>query len=149
MGCLNQQLLPKFWAILLTRIDKWDGTHENEFGLVSNTKLNVIKLQRKKLVEKNWVICLVYMFPFWVKKCPKKSIFYNFTLTPARNLSLFKQFMYKHLKNLITFFQKMVWYTGVRATVHEILVIKISKQLLTQQKFNKVHQFQILISPKQ
>ena len=42
MGCLNQQLLPKFWAILLTRIDKWDGTHENEFGLVSDTKLNVI-----------------------------------------------------------------------------------------------------------
>ena len=32
-----------------------------------------------------------------------------------------------HLKVLITLFQKMVWFIGVRATVHEILAIKISK----------------------
>ena len=35
---------------------------------------------------------------------------------------------------------------SVRATVHEILVIKISKKRLTQQKFNKIFQFQMLIS---
>ena len=34
-------------------------------------------------------------------------------------------------------------------TFHEILVIKISKKMLTQLKFNKIFQFQILISPKQ
>ena len=39
-----------------------------------------------------------------------------------------------HLKVPITLFQKMVWFI---ATVHEILEIKISKTMLTQQKFNK------------
>ena len=51
-----------------------------------------------------------------------------------------------HLKVLIALFQKMVSLIGVRATIHEI---KISKRMLTQQKFNKILQFQILISPKQ
>ena len=39
------------------------------------------------------------------------------------------------LKVLITVFQKMKWFIDVWATVHEI---KISKKLLTQQKFNKI-----------
>ena len=42
-----------------------------------------------------------------------------------------------YLKVLITFFQKRLWFIGVWATAHEILVIKISKKLLTQQKFLK------------
>ena len=58
-------------------------------------------------------------------------------------------YIYVHVKVLITFFQKMVWLIGVQPTVHEILVIKISKKILTQQEFNKIHQFQILISLKQ
>ena len=32
------------------------------------------------------------------------------------------------LKVLITFFQKMVWFIGVWATIHEILAIKTSKE---------------------
>ena len=49
-----------------------------------------------------------------------------------------KQFTYMHLKVLITLFQEMLWLIGVWATVHEILAIKISKKMLTQQKFNKI-----------
>ena len=36
----------------------------------------------------------------------------------------------------------------VWATVYEILVIKISKKILTQQKFNKILRFQTLIFSK-
>ena len=57
------------------------------------------------------------------------------------------QFM--HLKVLITLFQKMVWFLGDSATVHEILAIKILAKMLNQQKFNKFLLLQTLISPKQ
>ena len=57
------------------------------------------------------------------------------------------QFM--HLKVLITLFQKMVWFLGDSATVHEILAIKILGKMLNQQKFNKFILLQTLISPKQ
>ena len=91
-----------------------------------------------------------YFLPeLWSINCPKMCIFYNFVLTSARNLSLPKQFTYMNLKVFITFFQKMVCFIGVRAAVHEILAIKISKKRLNRQKFNKILQFQILISPKQ
>ena len=43
----------------------------------------------------------------------------------------------------------MRWFIVVSATVHEILGIKIPKTMLTQQKFNKILQLQILISLKQ
>ena len=39
---------------------------------------------------------------------------------------------------LIALFRQMLWFVGVRATVHYILAIKISKTILTQQKFNKI-----------
>ena len=48
-----------------------------------------------------------------------------------------KQFTYMDLKVLITLFQKMLWFLVVWATGHEILAIKISKTILTQQKFLK------------
>ena len=53
------------------------------------------------------------------------------------------------LKVLITLFQKMIWLIGVWATIHEILAIKISKNMLIQQKFIKILRIQTLISPKQ
>ena len=87
--------------------------------------------------------------------CPRKYIFLQFALTSARNLKLLKQFTYVHLKLLITLFQKAVlnffrkWYIGVRATAHEILRIRISKKMLTQQKFDKIFLLQTLISLKQ
>ena len=69
--------------------------------------------------------------------------------TSAWKLSLFKQLTYMHLKVLITLFQKTICFTGVWATVHEVLPIKISKKMLTQQKINKISWLQTLISPKQ
>ena len=39
-------------------------------------------------------------------------------------------------------------FIGVRATVNKILKNKISKELLTQQKFNKIHQLHTLMSSK-
>ena len=40
-------------------------------------------------------------------------------------------------------------YRRVWATVHDILAIKISKKMLTQQKFNKIFWLQTLLSPKE
>ena len=37
----------------------------------------------------------------------------------------------------------------VSATIHEILAIKISNKMLSQQKSNKIPRFQTIISPKQ
>ena len=79
--------------------------------------------------------------------CPKRCIFYNFVLTSAKKPFLLKQITYIHLKVLITLFQKMQWFIGVWAIVHEILAIKISKKILTQQKCNKILWLQTLISP--
>ena len=55
-----------------------------------------------------------------------------------------------HPKDLIMLFQKIVFFIGDRdiSRIHEILKNKISREVLTQQKFNKIHQFQTLISFK-
>ena len=79
---------------------------------------------------------------------PKKCIFCNFVITSARNLSLLKQVTSMHLKVLNTLFQKKIWFIGVWATVHDILAIKILKKMLTQQKSNKMLQFQTAVSSK-
>ena len=50
-----------------------------------------------------------------------------------------------HLKDLIILFQKIVFFIGVQATIHKILYNKISKKVLTKQKFNKIHQLQTLM----
>ena len=39
----------------------------------------------------------------------------------ARNPSLWKEFTYMDLKVLITLFQKMIWFIGIWATLHELL----------------------------
>ena len=92
----------------------------------------MLQLERKKVDEKN-VICLVSIFPSLVLVLKfeqfKKSFFCNFVMILARNLTLLKQLRYMHLEVLITLFQKMILFTGVWATVHEILAIKISKKM--------------------
>ena len=62
---------------------------------------------------------------------------------------LLKQFTYMHLKAVITLFQEIVWFIGVWATIHEILAIKITKKVMTLQKFSKFLQLQTLTPPKQ
>ena len=95
----------------------------------------------------SFVKFLCFLPKLWSVNCPKRCNFYNFVLTSARNLSLLEQFTYMHLKVLTTPFQKMVWFIGVGVTVRDILVIKISTNMLTQQKFNNILQFQILLFP--
>ena len=102
-------------------------------------------VRAQKVDEKNWVISLVSMFLSWVMvlKFYKEVIFCNFVLTSAGNLTLLKQFTYMHLTVLSTLFRKMTWW--VWTTVHEILAIKISKNMQTQQKSNKFLRLQTLI----
>ena len=76
----------------------------------------------------------------------KKGCFLQFCADLSRNLSLLKQFANILLKVLITLFQKILWFAGVCATVQEKLTIKLSKKMLTQQKFDIILQLQALIS---
>ena len=72
-------------------------------------------LRSEKVDEKNGVICLVSMFPSWVMvvKLFKKVIFCNFVLTSTRNLNLFKQFTYMHLKGLVTLSENSIVYYAI------------------------------------
>ena len=56
-----------------------------------------------------------------------------------------------HLKILTTPIQKKIWFIEVWATDYELLVNKLSKEMLAQQKFiiDFIHQLQTLISLKQ
>ena len=102
-----------------------------------------------KQIEQKFVYFSSFFPELCFLNCPKKSVFYNFVMTSARKLSLLKQFTYCiWLKVIITLFQKMIWFLEVWATIHDILEFKISKKILTQQKFNKIIQIQTLISPK-
>ena len=98
---------------------------------------------------KNEVICLVFMFPSWVMtlNLSLKVHFLQLVLASARKLGLLAISIF-HLKVFTTLLQKMIWFIGVLTTIYKILAIKISKNMLTQQKFNKTISFQTLISPK-
>ena len=58
-------------------------------------------------------------------KLSKKVHFSNCVLTSAKNLSILKQFIYMHLKGLVTRFQKMVLFNMVSLNVLKILVFEI------------------------
>ena len=61
------------------------------------------------------------------------------------------KFTYIHLKVFVTPIQKMIWFIEVWATIYELLVIKSSKEMLTQKIFiiDFIHQLQTLISLRQ
>ena len=106
----------------------------------------------EKVHEKNGVICLVFMFPYWVMvlKLSKKVHFLQFCTDFSKKPKSVKAIYILHLKVLITLFQKMIRSIGVLATIYEILAaIKISRKMLNQQKFDKILWLQTLISPKQ
>ena len=143
MGCPNRQLLPKIEVFYRPEWTK-EGNHIKMNGCSK-------QLERKKVDEKmgSFVQFPCFLPELWSVNCPKQCIFNNFVLISVRHPPLLKHFTYVHVKVLITLFQKMVWFIGVSATVHEILAIKISKKMLTQQKFNKILRLETLISPKQ
>ena len=143
MICLNWLLLPKIEVFYRPEWTKW-GTTWKWILTCFKYKSECYK-QRGKSRWKKEVVCLVPMFCSWVRKLSRKVYFLQLCAGLSKNLGLLNQCTYMHLKVLITHFQKMVWFTGIWATVHEVLVIKISKNMLTQQKFNKILQIQILI----
>ena len=114
---------------------KGGNTSKMTFDYFQIQKWMLQTVKAENVDEKNGVICPVSVCLSWVmaSKLSKKLI-------SAGILSLWKQFTYMHLKVLITLFKKMLWFIGIWATVHEILAIKISKKMLTQQKFNKILQ---------
>ena len=104
----------------------------------------------EKVDEKTGIICLVFMFPscVMVLKLSKKVHFLQFCVDFRKKPKSVKAIYILHLKVLITIFQKMISFIVVSATIYEILAIKISKKMLTHQKFNKIIRLQTLISPK-
>ena len=97
------------------------------------------------------IVDVVSMFHAWVMvlKLSKKVHFLQFYNNLSKKSKSVKAiYIYAPESSLYTFSEK-VWGTGVWATAHEILAIKISKKVLTQQEFNKIYRPQTLISPKQ
>ena len=127
------------------------GPHENEFDYFQIQKWMLQTVRVEKVDEKNGVIRLVPMFPSWVMilKLPKKVNCLQFCADLSKKTKPVKQFTYMHLKVIIILLQKMIWFVGAWATIHEILAIKISIKMLTQQKSNKILRLQTLIYPKQ
>ena len=103
-----------------------------------------------KVDEKITVICLVFKFSSWVMalNLSRKVHILQFCADFSKNLNSVKAIYIFHPKVLTTFSQKMIWFIGVWATLYEILATKISKNMLTQQKFNKIVWLRTLISPK-
>ena len=95
----------------------------------------------------SFVKFLCFLTELWSVNCPKRCNFYNFVLTSARNLSLLKQFYIYASESSYYTLSENGRFIGVGVTVLDILVIKISTNMLTQQKFNNILQFQILLFP--
>ena len=69
-------------------------------------------VKAEKVNEKNGVICLVSMFPFWVmvlKLSKKLQFFLQFFTNLTRNLSLLKQFTHSISKVSSRTFRKWYW----------------------------------------
>ena len=82
-----------------------------------------------KVFEKYGVISLVSMFSFWVMvfELSKKIQFLQICADLARNLSLLKQFIFMHLKGLVTHFQKRVLFIMPWLSVLEILGFEVEE----------------------
>ena len=90
-------------------------------------------VRAEKVDEKNRVVCLVSMFPSWVKvlKLSKKVHFLLFCADLSKKPRSVKAIYIYASESLI----------GAWANSHEILVIKIKQKMLTQQKFTKFYDF--------
>ena len=117
------------------------GSHENELWLFSNTKMNITNSQSSTSRCKKCVICLVSFFPSWVMVLRLPKIIYFFQICVIKAI-------YLPPSDLIMLFQKILIFIGVWTAVHEILKNKISKKVLNQQKFSKIHELQKLIFSK-
>ena len=139
------------WGILKTRMDQRGNHMKMNFDYFQIQKWMLQTVRVEKVDKKNGVIFLVSVFPSWVMvgKLSKKLHFLQFCADLSKKSKFIKANYTMHLKVLFPLYQKMVWFIGVQATVHEIMAIKISKKMLIQQKFNKILPLRTLISPKQ
>ena len=129
MNCLNQELLAKNWDILETRMDQRGDHMKTNFDYFQIQKWMPQTIRAEKIDGKNWVICLVSIFPsrVMVLNCLKKCNIFNFVLTSARNLSILKQFTYIHLKGLVEHFQEMVFFIILWFTDLDILGFEVKE----------------------
>ena len=125
-------------GILKTRMDQ-KGDH---------IKMNFDYFQIQKLIlqtgtKSRWkkeVICPVFKFLSWVMalNLSRKMNFLQFCADFSKKPKSVKAIYIFHLKVLTTLFQKMIWFIGVWTTLYTTLAIEISKNMLTQLKFDKI-----------
>ena len=86
-------------------------------------------VRAQKVEEKNVVICPDSFFPSWVMvlKLPKIVQFLQICADISKKSKCIKA-IYLYSKDLMMLFQKIVYFIGVRATVHKILRNEISKK---------------------
>ena len=126
------------WGIIKTRIDLRGTTWK--WILTIFKFRNVCYKQSKKSRWKNGVICLVSMFPSWVMvlKLSKKIHFLQFCAGLRKRAKSVKVIcIYGSERSHCTLW-KNIWFIGVWGTTDEMLVIKMSKKMLTQQKSNNI-----------
>ena len=77
-------------------------------------KWNIPRDRARRVYDKNGVICLVTMFTprVMIRKMSKMVYFSYFLLVAVKNGSSYGQNIYVNVKDLIEFFQKMVWLAG-------------------------------------
>ena len=135
---LISQLSP---PILETRMD-WKGDlMKMNFDNFQIQKWISQTVRAQQVDEKNGVIYLVPFFPSWVMVLRLPKIIYFFQICVIKAI-------YLPPSDLIMLFQKILIFIGVWTAVHEILKNKISKKVLNQQKFSKIHELQTLIFSK-
>ena len=138
MGCLN-------WYLLL-KIEEFYRPEWIKRGTTWKWILTIFKYkneyykQSRKSRWKNEVICLVFKFPSWVMalNLSRKVHFLQFCADFSKKPKSVKAIYIFHLKVLTTLFQKMIWFIGVWTTLYTTLAIEISKNMLTQLKFDKI-----------
>ena len=96
-------------------------------------------VRAEKLDKKIRVICLVSMFPTWVMACKlsKKMHFLQFCADLSKKYKSVEAIHIYASEKVSLHFQKMLWFIGVWATIHEVLAIKIFKKMMTWQKLLK------------
>ena len=148
MGCPNWQLLLKIAEFYKPEGIKRETTWKWILTLFKYK--NEYYKQSRESRWKNEVTCLGFKFLTRVMtlNLPRKMNFLQFCANFSKKPKSVKAIYILHLKVLTTDFQKMIWFIEVWATLYEILRIKISKNMLNQQKFNKIICFRTLTSPK-
>ena len=110
-----------------------------ELNLQNATKWNIPTDRAHRLYDKNGVIYLVIMYTprvIIIKMSKMVHFFCIFGWRQQKN-NQFGQNNQVQLRDLTELFQKKVWLIGFEVTVCEILRVKISKKLVSQQKLPK------------